>query len=145
MNTVLVQECIRFNKLTDVIRSSLTNLQKALQGAVVMSREAEQLAASMFDGSVPEMWAAVSYPSLKPLGGYIADLVSRLHFFAAWVERGTPSVVHLPSIYFTQSYLTAILQVREPTDPHRREGGRIRRIRRSRRMSRARVELEDPD
>lgn len=130
MNTVLVQECIRFNKLTDVIRSSLTNLQKALQGAVVMSREAEQLAASMFDGSVPEMWAAVSYPSLKPLGGYIADLVSRLHFFAAWVERGTPSVVHLPSIFFTQSYLTAILQVRDPKKPHRREGGRIRRIRR---------------
>lgn len=109
MNTVVVQECIRFNKLTDVIRASLVNLVKALNGQVVMSREVELLAAAMFDGHVPEMWAAVSYPSLKPLAGYVADLVARLNFLAGWVDKGTPAIVHLPSIYFTQSYLTAIL------------------------------------
>ena len=29
---------------------------------------------------LPDMWAKASYPSLKPLGSYIADLVARLIF-----------------------------------------------------------------
>lgn len=52
MNTVLVQELGRCNVLLRVMRSSLVELQKAVQGLVVMSGELERVAAAMLAGKV---------------------------------------------------------------------------------------------
>ena len=43
MNTVLCQELVRFNRLLEVIHSSLRSLQKALKGLVLMSDDLDKL------------------------------------------------------------------------------------------------------
>lgn len=81
MNTVLTQELIRFNGLINTIRNSLKDLKKAIKGEVLLSAQLEDALKSLLDGKVPALWKSKSYPSLKPLGGYITDLKARLEFF----------------------------------------------------------------
>jgi hypothetical protein len=52
MNTVLVQEAIRYNALLDVLDSSLRSTLKALEGIVVMGPDLEKVANSLYDNQV---------------------------------------------------------------------------------------------
>lgn len=110
MNTVLVQELGRFNKLMTVLKSSLVDVQRAIKGEVVMSEALEKMANSFFDGKVPQMWHKVSYPSLKPLAGWVADLLARLQMFQKWLDNGSPGVYWISGFFFTQSFLTGTMQ-----------------------------------
>nr|XP_054101684.1 dynein axonemal heavy chain 1 isoform X2 [Callithrix jacchus] len=110
MNTVLVQEVIRYNRLLQVITQTLQDLLKALKGLVVMSSQLELMAASLYNNTVPELWSAKAYPSLKPLSSWVMDLLQRLDFLQAWIKGGIPAIFWISGFFFPQAFLTGTLQ-----------------------------------
>jgi len=110
MNTVLLQECIRFNKLISVMQETLPMLRKALKGLVVMSGELESMGQSIYINAVPLVWENMAYPSMKPYLNWVDDLMQRLEFVHHWVDAGIPPVFWVSGFYFPQGFLTAILQ-----------------------------------
>jgi len=110
MNTVLNQEMLRFNKLVSRVRSSLSDVGKAVKGLVVMDMNLEQVADGILRNIRPAFWMKVSYPSLKPLSSYVADFCARLNFLTDWERDSHPNTYWISGFYFTQSYVTGQLQ-----------------------------------
>jgi dynein heavy chain, axonemal len=91
MNTVLLQEIIRYNVLISTMKKSIKNLKMALLGKIVMSEEMEKMAGSLFINQVPALWSKV-FLSLKPFSSWTLDLLKRIEFFSKWIEnKKTPS------------------------------------------------------
>jgi dynein heavy chain len=112
MNTVLAQEMLRYNRLLDIVRGSLLELQKAIAGLSVMSGDLEKVFDAFAIGQVPDLWMSKSFPSLKPLASYVEDLLARLTLFTDWYRNGQPPIFWISGFFFTPSFTTASLQVR---------------------------------
>jgi len=111
LQLVLLHEVDHFNHLLAVVASSLKNLQLAIKGVLVMSADLEKVFSSMLRGEVPAAWAKAAYPSLKPLASWHADLKARVAFIRGWlVASGPPDRFVLPYFFYTQGFLTGVLQ-----------------------------------
>ncbi|XP_056265579.1 dynein axonemal heavy chain 6 [Pseudoliparis swirei] len=110
LTTVLGQEADRFNHLLRVLKVSLTTLQKAIAGLVVMSEEMDRIYSSFLSNQVPAHWAGAAYLSLKPLASWVRDLVLRTAFIQTWITHGQPTSFWISGLFFPQGFLTGVLQ-----------------------------------
>jgi dynein heavy chain len=75
-----------------------------------MTNDLDRMFRALYDGKVPDLWLSKSYPTLKSLSSYVADLERRCNFFREWVQNGLPESFWLSGFFFTQSFLTGVLQ-----------------------------------
>ncbi|ELK30056.1 Dynein heavy chain 6, axonemal [Myotis davidii] len=112
-----------------VFQTSLETLNKAIAGFVVMSEEMEKVYNSFLNNQVPSLWSNTAYPSLKPLGSWVKDLILRTAFVDVrkcssvgfdksgdavgpklWLKRGQPKSFWISGFFFPQGFLTGTLQ-----------------------------------
>jgi hypothetical protein len=74
----------RYNAVLHVIDVSCKEMLRAINGFVVMSSEMEQTFRSIINNQVPAAWQEKSYPNLKPLALWVADLLERMKFIQSW-------------------------------------------------------------
>jgi dynein heavy chain len=107
---VLLQELERYNKLISKMRTSLLELQRALSGEVGMSTQLDELATSLFNGQLPNMWRRLAPATEKGLGSWMGHFKRRNEQYQSWFENGEPKVMWLAGLHIPQTYLAALVQ-----------------------------------
>lgn len=110
MNTVLAQECIRYNGLLSVVTSTLHQCVSASKGLVVMSPELDSVMRAIGQNKVPDMWNAKGFKSLKPLSSWTNELQERVEFLNRWIANGPPASFWISGFFFPQAFLTGTMQ-----------------------------------
>jgi len=67
---------------------------------------------SLYDDKVPARWAALSWPSLRPLGSWLQNMLDRHKQLLDWTaDMNTPKVTWISGLFNPQAFLTAVMQV----------------------------------
>jgi len=75
-----------------------------------MNASLDELAASIFNGLLPEAWRRLSPQTEKKLGSWIMWFTRRFNQYDKWVKEGEPKVMWLSGLHIPESYLTALVQ-----------------------------------
>jgi dynein heavy chain len=109
LKVCLLQEIERYNMLLVKLSANIKLLIKGIQGFVVISKDQEEVLMALFEGKVPGLWLK-SYPSLKPLGSWVPDLIERIEQLRVWSYESIPKAFWLGGLTYPTSFLTGLLQ-----------------------------------
>jgi dynein heavy chain len=99
------------NLLLAEMKRSLVELNLGLNGDLTISEPMERLLHSLATDTVPASWRNLAYPSLRPLGQWITNLMQRCTQLTEWTsDLALPKVVWLSGLFNPQSFLTAVMQ-----------------------------------
>eukprot|EP01064_Diplonema_japonicum_P034413 TRINITY_DN7114_c0_g1_i1.p1 TRINITY_DN7114_c0_g1~~TRINITY_DN7114_c0_g1_i1.p1 ORF type:complete len:4107 (+),score=1152.60 TRINITY_DN7114_c0_g1_i1:350-12322(+) len=110
LSTVLRHEVETFARLQNVIQATLGDLDKSLRGLTVLSESLDRMFQDFLSDTVPSLWSDASYPSLKPLGVWIRDMLARIQHCRDWLVHGEPKSFWLPGLYSPHGFMTGVLQ-----------------------------------
>lgn len=113
MNTVLTQECGRYNALIKTMDVEVKQQMNANRGRIVMNQVLEDLGMRMLKNDVPSSWTeekGCGFLSIKPLTNWLNDLGERIKFLNEWETSGTPKCFWMSGFFFPQAFLTGLKQ-----------------------------------
>eukprot|EP00956_Cyclotella_meneghiniana_P009264 scaffold12733_cov74-Cyclotella_meneghiniana.AAC.6 len=124
MNIFLFQEIQRLQAVIAKVRFTLTQLQLAIKGEVIMSAELSETLDSMFDARVPYYWENTLTGDefswrLPTLGLWFSSLLNRDSQYRTWLNNGRPNSFWLTGFFNPNGCLTAMKQ--EVTRKHKAE------------------------
>jgi dynein heavy chain len=108
---VLLQEVERFNVLLNSMRSSLTNLNRALSGEIAMNSDIERFISDLNNGFLPLKWKKLCPQTNLSLASWMSHFRKRYNQYFNWCQKGDLSVIWLSGLHIPESYLTAVIQI----------------------------------
>jgi dynein heavy chain len=111
LTIVLFQEIDKYNSLITKIENSLEDVKKAIDGAILMSNEGDEIFNSLLINKIPLSFSKISYSSNKPLGSWFDDLSKRVEFIRSWMTANShPNSYWLSGFFFPQGFITGVYQ-----------------------------------
>ena len=83
------------------MKRSLAVLDLGLKGDLTMSEPMERLMRALAEDAVPSSWRNLAYPSLRPLGSWLQNLLQRVNQLNEW----TADLGKILNIYTPRSVL----------------------------------------